>query len=425
MIAGEDGQAQASDVFAHWPPSASHSPAMSALMSPRRREAAVESPRPDHSHSSHASGSRRSRHQGSYDASLGLQKPPRSGGTQELDRAQLPPSLQRLAVGAGTYPRIVMDEAPRQGDEVWLMLFEGVAQPARVVGVDTVSWPPRARVTRNDTGEMLVVPVLGAEAVTRDPGTWMRDAREEEHVRPASHEPSDGHFPRHPPEAVKAPQDEDAGYGRQPHLKNPETLQRRVPIPPPLDLPSQRVKHGVLEEAKPGDPTTMSSIYQVFEDNFDLVTPRLGESPRHDKDREEDSKVASSAARASGTGGAHSVTAGPGHEMTDGAGAVAENTAAMRKLRDELREDIRRGHSFLKSELQRVLYAQDRRISSRLDLLEARVDRLQDFPRQPYREPGSARPYAEEQITPVRRELQAIRQEVEAQRAFGKAIGTV
>ena len=119
---------------------------------------------------------------------------------------------------------------------------------------------------------------------------------------------------------------------------------------------------------------------------------------------------------------------------------------AIRKLRDELREDVRRGHSFLKSELQRVLYAQDRRLSSRLDLLEARIDKLQgvgsagggggsgqyppllaDSPRQRHvaRDVGGARQYTDEQITPVRRELQAIRQEVEAQRALGKVMGTM
>ena len=51
--------------------------------------------------------------------------------------------------------------------------------------------------------------------------------------------------------------------------------------------------------------------------------------------------------------------------------ACKSGDEAIRKLREELQEDVWRGHSFLQGELQHMLYAQDRRLSSRLDLLEA------------------------------------------------------
>lgn len=311
-----------------------------------------------------------------------------------------------------------MDEPPKQGDDVWLMFSVGTMQPAKVVAVDTVSWPPRARVTRSDTGEMLVVPVFGNEAnVSRDPHL----------VRDGMHDSwdSDAAQRRRPtPPMLDVPVRKDtetsssSARGQMPPLVlPPRDGGEKRSGGPPHNAPRP---DGALE-AK-GESATMASIYQVFEDNFDLVTPRMETTPRH-PERDDDGKAS-------------------GKPSADDAGSSGND--AIRKLREELREDVRRGHSFLKSELQRVLYAQDRRLSSRLDLLEARIDRLQgvgsagggsgqyppllaDSPRQRHgaRDVGGARQYTDEQITPVRRELQAIRQEVEAQRALGKVMGTM
>lgn len=331
-----------------------------------------------------------------------------------------PNCFQRVA-GSGVsniYPRIVLDEAPKPGDDVWLMFSVGTLHPAKVVAVDTVSWPSRARVTRSDTGEMLVVPVLGHE--NRDPhvrdgmhDSWDADAAQRRRMTP----------PLEAPVRKDTEASSSSARGQMPPL-----------ILPPRDGGEKRGGHPTVPHSAPRpdgahdakcEPSTMTSIYQVFEDNFDLVTPRMETTPRY-PERDDDGKAS-------------------GKQFADGDSGNS-GSDAIRKLRDELREDVRRGHSFLKSELQRVLYAQDRRLSSRLDLLEARIDKLQgvgsagggggsgqyppllaDSPRQRHvaRDVGGARQYTDEQITPVRRELQAIRQEVEAQRALGKVMGTM
>ena len=58
-------------------------------------------------------------------------------------------------------------------------LSVGTVQPVKTVTVDTVSCLPRAHVTRFDTGEMILVPVLDSKTnASRVPGAVLSAQRE-------------------------------------------------------------------------------------------------------------------------------------------------------------------------------------------------------------------------------------------------------